>query len=64
MLYSPPVTLPMDCVNCKKNELEARLQKCPICFRWICEDCGKQDYGRIFCSSRCADQFFFAEDED
>jgi len=54
----------MDCVNCKKNELEARLQKCPICFRWICEDCGKQDYGRIFCSSRCADQFFFAEDED
>lgn len=53
----------MNCVSCDKSELESRLHKCPICFRWICEDCGKRDYGRTFCSQRCADQFFFGDDE-
>lgn len=54
----------MDCVICNKDEVEARLHKCPICFRWVCDDCGKRDYGRTFCSSRCADQFFFGDDDD
>jgi len=53
----------MNCVRCDKSELESRLHKCPICFRWICDDCGKRDYGRTFCSQRCADQFFFGDDE-
>ena len=53
----------MNCVTCDKNELESRLQKCPICFKWTCEECGKKDYGRIFCSQRCADLFFFGDEE-
>ena len=46
----------MNCFHCDKSEVEGRIHKCPICFRWICEDCGKRDYGRTFCSQRCADQ--------
>ena len=54
----------MDCVNCQKDELEMQIYKCPICFKPTCDDCGRREYGRVFCSSRCADQFFFADDED
>lgn len=54
----------MNCSICQKSELEARLEKCPICFKWTCLDCGTREYGRSFCSKRCADQFFFGDDED
>ena len=66
MLYSRPDSherVSMDCLTCHKDETEVRLHKCPICFRTSCEDCGRREYGRIFCSSRCADQFFFGDDE-
>ena len=42
----------MDCVTCQKNETEVRIHKCPICFRPTCEDCGRREYGRVFCSPR------------
>jgi hypothetical protein len=65
VLYSPSTRPPsMDCTICQKSELEIRLHKCPICFKWICEECSRRDYGRYFCSQRCADQFFFGDDED
>jgi hypothetical protein len=54
----------MNCSVCQKSELETRLEKCPICFKWTCPDCGRREYGRTFCSKRCADQFFFGDDED
>jgi hypothetical protein len=53
----------MDCATCHKDEREVRIHKCPICFKPICDDCGRREYGRVFCSSRCADQFFFGDDE-
>jgi hypothetical protein len=53
----------MDCTICHKSDLETRLHKCPICFKWVCEDCSRRDYGRFFCSQRCADQFFFGDEE-
>jgi hypothetical protein len=53
----------MDCVNCQKTEVEIRMHKCPICFKPICEDCGHREYGRAFCSPRCAYQFFFSDDD-
>ncbi len=64
MLYSAAKAHPMECFQCQKNEMEILLHKCPICFKWVCEDCGRHDYGRLFCSRRCADQFFFGDDDE
>ncbi|HKC13346.1 MAG TPA: hypothetical protein VKI41_15050 [Vicinamibacteria bacterium] len=54
----------MNCPECQKDEQEILLNKCPICFKWICENCGHRAMGRVFCTKRCADQFFFGDDED
>jgi hypothetical protein len=54
----------MICVNCQKNEEEVTLMKCPICFKMVCHECGRREYGRVFCSQRCAHLFFFGDDDD
>jgi len=65
LLYTALASVPTTtCVNCQKSEEEATLQKCPICFKWVCLDCGKREYGRIFCSQRCSHLFFFGDEED
>jgi hypothetical protein len=53
-----------NCVTCQKSDEEVTLQKCPICFKWVCLDCGKREYGRTFCSMRCAHLFFFGDDDE
>jgi hypothetical protein len=52
------------CVVCKTDDRERRLCKCPICFKLICETCSHRSMGRDFCSKRCADQFFFGDDDE
>jgi hypothetical protein len=54
----------MNCVTCQKDEREVTLSKCPICFKLICVECAQHAYGRTFCSQRCANLFFFGDDED
>jgi hypothetical protein len=54
----------MNCVICQKDEQESTLQKCPICFKLACDDCAHRAYGRAFCTKRCADQFFFGDDDE
>jgi hypothetical protein len=54
----------MNCVNCNREETETSLDKCPICFKRVCEACSVRQYGRTFCSRRCADQFFFGDDDE
>ncbi len=54
----------MECVGCQASDQDERLEKCPICFKWVCERCGFRTMGRVFCSKRCSDQFFFGDDED
>ena len=61
--YTRRTTGDMNCEACQKSEVETILHKCPTCFKWICADCGRRDYGRIFCSKRCADEFFFGDDD-
>jgi hypothetical protein len=56
--------VPTICVGCQKTEEEKSLQKCPICFKFVCMDCGRREYGRTFCSDRCAHLFFFGDDEE
>jgi hypothetical protein len=52
------------CFACSASELDKLLQKCPICFKWICESCSTHAFGRHFCSKKCSDNFFFGDDED
>jgi hypothetical protein len=54
----------MNCVGCAKDEQEVELYKCPICFKSACDSCANRAFGRVFCSRRCADLFFFGDDED
>jgi hypothetical protein len=54
----------MICVNCQKNDEEVTLVKCPICFKMVCHECGRKEYGRVFCSQRCAHLFFFGDDDE
>jgi hypothetical protein len=52
------------CAICEKQDIEVyRLVKCPVCFKWICEECAVRLYGRYFCSRSCAANFFFDVDE-
>ena len=51
------------CVQCSVDESGVyRLQKCPVCFRSVCERCAIRNYGRAFCSKQCAMNFFLYEE--
>ncbi|HEY7515343.1 MAG TPA: hypothetical protein VIC87_12740 [Vicinamibacteria bacterium] len=54
----------MNCSICQKDDQETTLHKCPICFKLACENCTIRSYGRTFCTKRCADQFFFGDDDE
>lgn len=54
----------MECVGCNVDDREIRLHKCPICFKWVCDNCAVHAFGRLFCARKCADAFFFGDDDD
>jgi hypothetical protein len=54
----------MECVGCGVSDQESRLSKCPICFKWVCDNCATRSFGRVFCAKKCAEQFFFGEEEE
>ena len=54
----------MECVRCQVNDQDRHLNKCPICFKWICDDCAHRSMGRCFCGKQCANEFFFGDDEE
>ena len=54
----------MECLTCKVTDLDVRLNKCPICFKWVCDNCAIRSFGRMFCAKMCSDQFFFGDDDE
>ena len=52
------------CLKCGKNLDQGRLHKCPICFKYACEEHVYRMSGREFCSNSCAQYFFFGDEED
>jgi len=52
------------CFVCNKTDDETRLSKCPICFKYFCEDHACHRSGLRFCSKGCAEYFFFSEPDD
>jgi hypothetical protein len=61
--------MPLDhaivCSGCGDTEEVARLERCPICSKYICGDCGMRGgLGRRFCSLECSRAYFFSGDSD
>jgi hypothetical protein len=54
----------VECFSCNASELDKHLHKCPICFKWSCENCSTHAFGRHFCSKKCSDEFFYGDDDD
>ncbi len=53
-----------NCCICSASDETKRLRKCPICFKYVCEECAYRFAGRHFCSKGCADYFFFGTGDD
>jgi hypothetical protein len=52
------------CYRCEEPVEGSPLHKCPVCHKWFCEEHGYTMSGRSFCSSGCAQYFFFSEPDD
>jgi hypothetical protein len=52
------------CRTCGRGPTEARLQICAMCHSRFCADHSYRRGGKPFCSTRCAEEFFLAEDPD
>ena len=61
MLYS---RVPANCVVCQASDQDVRLNKCPICFKWVCDGCAIRSFGRLFDAKLCTDMFFFGDDDE
>jgi hypothetical protein len=53
-----------ECHECHKSDEETKLEKCPICFKYFCEDHAYHRSGLRFCSSGCAEYFFFSDPDE
>jgi len=53
-----------ECHKCKKSGIKTHLRKCPICFKYFCEDHAYHRSGVSFCSKGCSEYFFFADPDD
>jgi len=52
------------CERCRREQPPWAMTKCPICSSRICQKCGHFAYGRYFCSTRCAGEFFTGDGDD
>jgi hypothetical protein len=58
-------SLDRSCTGCGDTEQLARLEKCGICSKYFCADCGHRAVGgRKFCSDGCAKAYYFHGDPD
>jgi hypothetical protein len=53
-----------ECFRCGAKPEAKTLRKCPICFRFYCDDCATSKSGRRFCSPFCAASFFHGDEDD
>lgn len=53
------------CRGCEATSDTRFLERCTICHKDFCDDCGIRGHGKRFCTQGCADVFFFgSEDPD
>ncbi|MFN7973269.1 MAG: hypothetical protein U0166_13145 [Acidobacteriota bacterium] len=51
------------CAVCQEENKLRDVFKCPSCYRRVCDACCYRFGGRPFCSKRCADYFFFGDED-
>ena len=51
------------CEACNENNPLRDIYKCPSCYKMVCDNCCHRFGGRPFCSKRCADYFFFGDED-
>jgi len=52
------------CYLCQTSDDRAALTRCSVCHKYFCEEHAYHMSGRAFCSSGCAQYFFFSEPDD
>lgn len=53
------------CNVCGSTSELIQLERCRMCFKWFCTECGYRQSGRRFCSENCAQIYFYGDmDED
>jgi len=52
------------CIHCGETEETVRLDRCVVCGRDFCPDCGYRATGRRFCTAECARAFFYGDEDD
>jgi hypothetical protein len=52
------------CIGCGDSDEMARLERCSICLKTFCPDCAYRASGRRFCSTECAREFFYGDQDD
>lgn len=52
------------CHRCEEQDPSKALRRCPVCHKHFCEEHSYVMSGRPFCSTGCAEYFFFADPED
>jgi hypothetical protein len=52
------------CSICSVTRDAAQLQACRICREMFCGDCAFRSRGGTFCSSQCANTFFFGDEDE
>jgi len=52
------------CETCGREYPVWALPKCPVCGHVACFKCATFEYGRYFCSKRCAQYFVHAEGDE
>jgi hypothetical protein len=51
------------CHECRRADTETRLHKCPVCFKYFCDEHTHLWSGRPFCSRGCAEYFYFGDED-
>ncbi len=51
------------CELCHEYDRLRELHKCPSCYKMVCDACCYRFGGRPFCGKRCADYFFFGDED-
>ncbi len=51
------------CEVCRTRGYWMNLTKCPMCHRYVCDDCRYTSQGKIFCSRHCANEFFWGGED-
>ncbi len=52
------------CEKCGANGYWLHLIKCPMCHKYVCDDCRYSVQGKDFCSRFCANEFFWGDEDE